>query len=407
MGEHSNIEWTEATWNPVTGCSKVSPGWAHCYAETVALRFWPTQYASWLSGQREFCPKPESALYSFGGGCGIRTRETLLRFVAPEASDAVFKTAGFSHSPNPPLFFPLRSGRVLLYNCGLCHLSRPHINGFTAASPHVIFPEFFDPIGHYGTPPLSTSSLKRNVVVWVVFPPELNGSVRAFPGRCLQFFGSAQSIQHRQHRCLWILKVRQGDTDRFDLLSERLGRPPFANWRDGANGFSQPHRVLDILAAQHSQRRNGSAKLNDFLICFLEDLSGGSPPLHRPSEILFRLFKSGAVSRINHRLSIAEATIMPKNKPSTSPIVNEDTTNQWELAIHEAKNRLMPIARERRRLQKAIRLMRQQIAGGAPWPTPKTTPADSNSGGSVAKSTTRRLREASATDNAARRARGA
>jgi len=35
----SSIEWTEATWNPVTGCSKVSPGCAHCYAETFAERF--------------------------------------------------------------------------------------------------------------------------------------------------------------------------------------------------------------------------------------------------------------------------------------------------------------------------------------------------------------------------------
>lgn len=35
----SAIEWTEATWNPVTGCAKVSPGCAHCYAETFAERF--------------------------------------------------------------------------------------------------------------------------------------------------------------------------------------------------------------------------------------------------------------------------------------------------------------------------------------------------------------------------------
>ena len=33
------IEWTDATWNPVTGCTKVSPGCAHCYAETFAERF--------------------------------------------------------------------------------------------------------------------------------------------------------------------------------------------------------------------------------------------------------------------------------------------------------------------------------------------------------------------------------
>jgi protein gp37 len=39
MSIHSEIEWTEATWNPVTGCSKVSPGCAHCYAETFAERF--------------------------------------------------------------------------------------------------------------------------------------------------------------------------------------------------------------------------------------------------------------------------------------------------------------------------------------------------------------------------------
>lgn len=38
MAVGSNIEWTEATWNPVTGCSKVSEGCRHCYAETMAKR---------------------------------------------------------------------------------------------------------------------------------------------------------------------------------------------------------------------------------------------------------------------------------------------------------------------------------------------------------------------------------
>jgi len=38
MGDRSGIEWTDATWNPVTGCSKVSPGCAHCYAATLAPR---------------------------------------------------------------------------------------------------------------------------------------------------------------------------------------------------------------------------------------------------------------------------------------------------------------------------------------------------------------------------------
>lgn len=39
MSQHSAIEWTDATWNPVRGCTKVSPGCSHCYAETFAERF--------------------------------------------------------------------------------------------------------------------------------------------------------------------------------------------------------------------------------------------------------------------------------------------------------------------------------------------------------------------------------
>ena len=39
MADRSRIEWTQATWNPVTGCDKVSPGCAHCYAETFAERW--------------------------------------------------------------------------------------------------------------------------------------------------------------------------------------------------------------------------------------------------------------------------------------------------------------------------------------------------------------------------------
>ena len=40
----SKIEWTDVVWNPTTGCTKVSQGCKHCYAETIANRFWATQY---------------------------------------------------------------------------------------------------------------------------------------------------------------------------------------------------------------------------------------------------------------------------------------------------------------------------------------------------------------------------
>lgn len=53
LSDKSKIEWTDATWNPVTGCSKVSPGCAHCYAETLSLRFgWSTR--PWLP---EYAPE--------------------------------------------------------------------------------------------------------------------------------------------------------------------------------------------------------------------------------------------------------------------------------------------------------------------------------------------------------------
>jgi len=39
MSDHSKIEWTDATWNPLRGCTKISPGCRHCYAQAFAERF--------------------------------------------------------------------------------------------------------------------------------------------------------------------------------------------------------------------------------------------------------------------------------------------------------------------------------------------------------------------------------
>jgi protein gp37 len=50
MGEGSAIEWTDATWNPVTGCSKVSAGCAHCYAERFSVRLQAMGQANYCNG---------------------------------------------------------------------------------------------------------------------------------------------------------------------------------------------------------------------------------------------------------------------------------------------------------------------------------------------------------------------
>ena len=50
MAQHSPIEWTESTWNPVTGCNKVSPGCKHCYAERMAERLQAMGQANYRNG---------------------------------------------------------------------------------------------------------------------------------------------------------------------------------------------------------------------------------------------------------------------------------------------------------------------------------------------------------------------
>lgn len=50
MGARSNIEWTESTWNPLTGCTKVSPGCKHCYAERMALRLQAMGQPNYVNG---------------------------------------------------------------------------------------------------------------------------------------------------------------------------------------------------------------------------------------------------------------------------------------------------------------------------------------------------------------------
>jgi protein gp37 len=52
MAQATTIEWTEATWNPVTGCTKVSPGCKHCYAERMAKRLRAMGQPRYVNGFR-------------------------------------------------------------------------------------------------------------------------------------------------------------------------------------------------------------------------------------------------------------------------------------------------------------------------------------------------------------------
>ncbi len=51
----SAIEWTESTWNPITGCTKISLGCSHCYAERMALRLQAMGQANYVDGFKLAC----------------------------------------------------------------------------------------------------------------------------------------------------------------------------------------------------------------------------------------------------------------------------------------------------------------------------------------------------------------
>ncbi len=55
MGIDSKIEWTESTWNPVTGCTKISSGCLHCYAERMALRLKAMGQPNYRNGFKVTC----------------------------------------------------------------------------------------------------------------------------------------------------------------------------------------------------------------------------------------------------------------------------------------------------------------------------------------------------------------
>ena len=69
MSQETAIEWTDLSWNPVHGCSKVSPGCAHCYAETLSLRYRQT-IAPWTpaNAAQNVILKPHKLREPLSGG---------------------------------------------------------------------------------------------------------------------------------------------------------------------------------------------------------------------------------------------------------------------------------------------------------------------------------------------------
>ena len=95
MSEESAIEWTDSTWNPVRGCTKISPGCKHCYAETFAERWrgvaghpYEQGFELKLWPNRLDIPLPPAALPS-GPGVGHRVFAEALLHERDQAGDTL------------------------------------------------------------------------------------------------------------------------------------------------------------------------------------------------------------------------------------------------------------------------------------------------------------------------------
>ena len=89
MADKSAIEWANATWNPVTGCTMISPGFDHCYAERFSERF-------------QGVPGDRLAAELGAGVAEDAAKKAVVEPAAPERARASGRYAGLSH--------PLRRG---------------------------------------------------------------------------------------------------------------------------------------------------------------------------------------------------------------------------------------------------------------------------------------------------------
>lgn len=74
MGERSAIEWTETTWNPVTGCDRISPGCENCYALTLAKRLKAMGAVKYQNDGNPVTSGPGFAVATHPGALGLPHR---------------------------------------------------------------------------------------------------------------------------------------------------------------------------------------------------------------------------------------------------------------------------------------------------------------------------------------------
>jgi protein gp37 len=98
MTDRSAIEWTQATWNPVTGCDRISPGCQHCYALTLARRLKAMGQAKYQADGR-----PPTSGPGFGVALHPHTLGEPLRWRRPRRI-FVCSMADLLHAPVPDAF---------------------------------------------------------------------------------------------------------------------------------------------------------------------------------------------------------------------------------------------------------------------------------------------------------------
>lgn len=232
----TGIQWTDETWNPVTGCTKVSQGCKNCYAETIADRFFAKQYPPNLDGSlRKFTDVR----------CHFERLEQPFRWKKPRRvfvnsmSDLFHEDVPFAFIQevwNVMSLTPRHSYQVLTKRAERMREFLPVMTNFPQKNiwlgVSVESPLHFDRIAHLQQVPAAIRFLSLEPLLQPVAPVPLHGIGWVIVGG-----ESGQQARHCEPE--WIADVvEQCHTAHVPCFVKQMGTD-YSRWKDGKGGNPQ------------------------------------------------------------------------------------------------------------------------------------------------------------------------
>jgi protein gp37 len=241
MSQQSAIEWTEATWNPVTGCDRISPGCDHCYAMTLAARLKRMGQPRY---QRDGDPRTS------GPGFGLTLHEDKIDEPLSWRKPRVVFVNSMSdlfHKDVPPLFIgrvfkkrPKRMARIMsaYYDAVRDDLPKPYPNVWLGTS--IERTEYAWRADHLRDAPAAVRFISAEPLLGPLHTLDLTGIDWLIAG-------GESGPDHREMRPEWVRDLRDQcvDAGTAFFFKQWGGRTPKSGGRelDGETWDQMPGRV--------------------------------------------------------------------------------------------------------------------------------------------------------------------